>query len=391
MRLNSKTLRHLLVCLGTLAVAATGGAPLRAEMTIEDIIENVRRNEALYDNIDVTLLTEHHIDDRHTPVNFDNGASEVVSMSSRTKFVGQGGLFRLDQTGKSIAGDKGFSEDRISAFDGKITRIYDQNAIGNLVDRKKEDPNRIRPHMLLFRTPSLVRCALSTFLSGEGARSDELAWLSDDLTRKVTYQGELKVKGLRCHVVWITCVEKPEGDTGRWELWLAEDRNYLPVRRLDFRSIISKDLPEGEGEVDDLREIEPGVWFPFAARATGYNAWAVQTKGVQQLEWEERFITDEVSLHPNYPPEYFADVPFPDGTAVYEIKGDEIARSYVNGAPGAASSAPVQGARWWLLIANVVIAVAAATFVVSRSRQGRQKRRKLVNPLLREKEESNVS
>lgn len=378
MRLSGKTLRHLLVCLGTLAFAPTGGPPLRADMTVEDIVDNVRRNEGLYENIDVTLYHEHRIDEDEAPST--GTVNEIVSLNSRTKFVSQDGLFRLDRTGKSTTAENEYSDDRVSAFDGDLTRIYEQNTIANIAHHKQQEPDGVRPHMLLFRTPSVIRCALSTLLSGERARGDELARLSDEKTREVTYLGAEDFNGLRCHRIRVTTIVKPDWPSGHWDLWLAEDRNYLPVRRLDFRRGISDKIPEGEGVVEEFREIEPGIWFPFAVRATGYNAWAVQTKGIEVPHWHARFATEAVSLHPRYPREYFADVPFSDGTAVYEIQGKDVVRSYVKGAPHAASSArPGTGARWWIIIANILIAAGTVIYLLSRSLTRNPQPRKVVN------------
>lgn len=207
------------------------------------------------------------------------------------------------------------------------------------------------------------------------ARGDELAWLREDQTRNVTYRGERTFHGLRCHVVSIACVivERSE-EFSRWELWLAEDRNYIPVRRLDFRYIISKNLPEGEGEVDGFREIEAGVWFPSSARAVGYRPLVLQEKGAQQLDWERRYSVEEVSLHPQYPPEYFSDVAFPDGTAVYEVSGGRITRSYRQGSPETAVPQGALPSRSSVLIVNVALLVVAMGFVFWRSRRASQKR-----------------
>lgn len=59
-----RTIRLLSVLLSILLFAATAVAPLRADLSLEDIIENVRRNEALYSDIDLSIKCEYSIGDR---------------------------------------------------------------------------------------------------------------------------------------------------------------------------------------------------------------------------------------------------------------------------------------------------------------------------------------
>ena len=56
-----------------------------------------------------------------------------------------------------------------------------------------------------------------------------------------------------------------------WSLWLARDRNLLPVRHEWHELRVSKTVPTGVFRVSELREIRPALWFPFKARDV---AWA---------------------------------------------------------------------------------------------------------------------
>lgn len=97
MKATKTTLRRFLISLAAFTCVVMAGTPLRAQLTMEDIIENVRRNEALYDNIDVTLITDYGIGDQK-PMDFGNGMSQLVSLDTRIRFVSQDGLFRFDRT-----------------------------------------------------------------------------------------------------------------------------------------------------------------------------------------------------------------------------------------------------------------------------------------------------
>jgi len=328
----------------------------RAEVTLEDIIENVTRNEALYDELDVVLLTEHELHAKEPATSDDGGVSQLTGLDTRTRFVAQGGLFRIDRTGSQSTAEATGSMDRRRAFDGTTTRLLDKGLIGNVKQGRAEDADAIRPHMMMFR-PTLIHVPLSTYLAGHHAMtSHPLGNWQDRFTLRNAYEGEEEFNGLKCHKVSITTYTGPATPHDRWDLWLAQDRNYLPVRLVAYTFHCSSTVPLGESVVDEMRQIEAGVWFPFHVQVSGFNPWLVQAKGEQKLLWRQTFVTEEVSLHPNHPPEYFSDVTFPAGTAVYEVSGAQITRSYVIGAPNdvdnRSSSTAVRG--WLLIVANIV-------------------------------------
>jgi hypothetical protein len=92
----------------------------------------------------------------------------------------------------------------------------------------------MRPHMLLLLDS--ITAPLSTYLQGHKAMaaSPDAHWdkrhLGDAITLENTYQGETTFQGLKCHKVWITEVLSNGYQHDRWELWLAEARNFIPVR-----------------------------------------------------------------------------------------------------------------------------------------------------------------
>lgn len=182
---------------------------VQGEVTINDIIENVRRNEMLYDNLEVTMEREYTTGDRPAP-KLDRG-SIPARTSTSTHYVKQGGMFRLDMVGTSITGNGDRSEDRIRAFDGEITRVYAQSAIGNIVTGRRDDPDRIEPHMLLLRTMREGCVPLSAFLAGADAmRAYPLVkWLGDQgLGLSSSYKRAIEFAGLPCHEVWVVMTDR---------------------------------------------------------------------------------------------------------------------------------------------------------------------------------------
>jgi hypothetical protein len=115
--------------------------------------------------------------------------------------------------------------------------------------------------------------------------------------------------------------------------WLAEDRNYLPVRELAYTYRFSKDRPVGQAVADDVREIKPGVWFPFKAEVTAYDKIQIQRTGRREVRWKERYVVERADLAPKYDREFFSKADFPPGTAVYEVKKGKIVRSWREDTP----------------------------------------------------------
>src|SRR5258708_40058001 len=113
--------RGCLVSAAGVAAASWLAAPLHGQATVEEIVENVRRNEALYENIDVVLLTEFSADERSLPEATDTLVCASES-HRKTRYVSQPGVFRIDRTGADVTSRGPISKDRTVAFDGESTR-----------------------------------------------------------------------------------------------------------------------------------------------------------------------------------------------------------------------------------------------------------------------------
>jgi hypothetical protein len=349
----------------SLALPVLLGSPLsaRGQPTLADIITNVRQNEKLYDDIEVVMSSTYDIGDRKT-----TEEKEVIKQRTRTRFVSQGEWFRLEREGGSQDSKTTTSMDRIRAFDGQTTRVHEQKAVGNISPQRLEDENFIRPHLLLIRYAH-VAVPLSVYLSGHKAiQAHPNGRWKPDLAMQVSYEGEAEFNGLKCHKVLVKKILVKSGEAhDAEEYWLAEDRNYLPVRLLAYTYRFSKDIPVGEGDVDKLREIKPGVWFPSDVEVTAYNKFKIQREGRRELQWKERYTVERAELDPKYDREFFANVDFPDGTAVYKVENGEIVQAWRQGAPEAPGGPTAKAVRRWLLgIGVTVLVVLAAAFVMSR-------------------------
>jgi hypothetical protein len=139
------------------------------------------------------------------------------------------------------------------------------------------------------------------------------------------------MSGLVCHKIRVnrTPNQSVEPDVST-VLWLARDRNYLPIRREIYTFYRSAKLPAGIAVVDQLREARPGVWFPV--RAYRLNLRTVEGTGASENRIIVRIREDlqlaALDLDPKPEPTLFSEINVPQGTdvAILDEQGDVIAR-----------------------------------------------------------------
>jgi hypothetical protein len=246
-----------------------------------------------------------------------------------SRFVYQGDLFffKREWTTESRSGEVG-RFDAVKGFDGEMTRAVEQGKIANLIEGRKEDPRFFRPHNILLKK-AFVTFPLSEYLEGGDALKAYRSYRSFNVT--VELLGQEVLDGSRCFKVqvrtWNDGQEPEKG--GRRLLWLAIDRNYLPIRTEAYASRVGGKLVEF-GRVERLEEIAPGIWFPMKASIVVYDEPALR-QGKSVVAGTDTFTVKRVSLDPNYGIDLFRDIKIPDGAAVYEVDDGEIVRSYRQG------------------------------------------------------------
>jgi RNA polymerase sigma factor (sigma-70 family) len=285
-------------------------APPRAGATLAGVLGKVRQGEARYDNLELVVDRTYTIGDRE-PILSDT-FNEVTRQQAHIRQVSQVGRLFLSVKGERIMADKQREPlDRLCLFDGKTTRLRGPDGVVKETPGRDEDEQFLRPHMLLL-TFMHFRVPLSTYLAGHEAMAKHAPGRWERyLVLENTYQGVEKFRGLTCHKVWITTfLKRDDGKVkhDRWELWLAEERNYLPVRMLGYTFRFSEDVPIAEGVAEDLREIGPGVWLPFTVRITAYDGIEIQRTGKQQLQWREEYKVKKAWLNPKYDDAFFRKI-----------------------------------------------------------------------------------
>ncbi|AMV37595.1 hypothetical protein [Planctomyces sp. SH-PL62] len=281
------------------------------------IIEKVRAHEAAYDDFRIkftrryslkapTVRLETMIRDREHVVDYViKGAKYRYRLEGFEDPV-KGDRLRLDIT-------------RIS--DGKDTRYLDGRAIANILHNTTAiDYEIYTPHLLLL--PNFgVDGPLSRILGGRSASEK----------RRITVEpaGEEEVRGWPCQVVKIAH-HRIEDDPDVVKLWLSVKQNHLPIKTEGFNPEVSRTSPVETGEVEALREVEPGLWFPTASSVVVYDPFEL-AKGRRTALGIHQFKAEAITLRPQVDDSLFTELTIPDGVPVIEADGDRILRRYVQG------------------------------------------------------------
>ena len=338
--------------------------------TMNELVENVRTNEELYANLEVRLRSTYQLGKPdHPGINYNKSGNRSA------RFVYQDGMiyFRNDEEMKDL---KGIPErsDVLEGFDGKTTRLLEQNVIANIHEGKVEHPSLFRPHCLILQGAG-VRFPLATLLRGGKDLRAHPPYNS--ATTLIRLEGDEIVDGLRCYKLRLSHhldSWKSGAEDVRY-LWLARERNYLPVRTEFFANPVRAGFQPGEvGTSTDFREISPGVWFPFHSTLIVYNGMSLAAGQPLVAASTTEFTIDQANLDPHYDVSLFQDVPFPDGVTVYVVKDDKVVQKYIQGGKriSAAKLAETKSSNLaWFIAVPVVVAILIGTvsFVIVRRRR----------------------
>jgi hypothetical protein len=307
---------------------------------LSQVVEKVKENERLYENLDVTLWQIYRDDrasEKAQPPSSDFGGNLqlIGQQQSKVHFVSKGGTFRVDTEKMAQAGKDRTIEKSVRVFNGTQTRVLyrrlpDWPDFAELFHGRSDDPNTVRPHMLLIRTMH-YGFPLSIYMQGDEA---VYAYPDNRLTEGLKVhcecRGPADFEGHACQKIWITTSLSSGQPHDRWVLWLAEDRNYIPIHVESYTFRWSKDLPVSEANATDWKELQPGVWFPMKAVHVRYDSGDIQS-GKKMVTWHETYKVDQVSLAADYDDNYFKDVEFPVGTEVAEVRDRKVIRRYHEG------------------------------------------------------------
>lgn len=334
------------------------------EVTMRDVIDNVRANELLYQHCDAEVRVTHRI--YRKPVQFvaDN-IHEVISSDKIVKYVLQDGMFRTDLQESTLdtSSKNQNARTRLSLFDGESSRIRDGRIV-NIRAGRTVDSHILRPHMLILQC-STYPVPLSALLTGRdavAAYGDKL--IGDRTELVVEYGGREAIDGHDCHkVVWRRRNSTSHRITSTIHLWLAADRNWLPIRVRVLSHKYSTTLPHSEADVSDFRELEPNVWCPTHARTMTFIGDSLRKYGRQERSFGRTFYVSRFTLSPAYPKEFFQSLDIPNGVSVYRLDSEgHVTKSYRHGVGSESVGTPLWR-RWWF-VGNVAVLAALLLCIV---------------------------
>jgi peroxiredoxin len=303
---------------------------------MQEVLRKIRENEALYRSFQATIER----DEQFLAASSFSPRAASWSQERKVDVVRQGRRFRLSGRDE-FHNSRGGWVDHLSAFDGTWLRSLrvTNDAVNPLGNKLPHGPGRNA-----FLQPA-DNFAVDSFAWSDYApyllpfdrfyypKSASLAdWLTADLVdsmdnqlkNKVTYLGSEIRDGLACDVVQLV-----NGFRGRASnnppcmlIWIAKDRNYLPVRS-EWRPRWHP-LPTAFTRVEAFGEARPGVWYPQRIRKFAF----VTTPGEGVLE--HRLIVQErretvvrsFALAPKRPDSEFRDVVISAGTTVSIVDAD---------------------------------------------------------------------
>jgi hypothetical protein len=331
-----------IVAIGLLVVVVVvvGPTSLAAD-AVQDLADDVERNEKYYEELRLALTsvyTSHRKYVKDEP---------KIKHEAQTSIDLQGQRFREHRKVQGrfrvfFSSSHSGTTESIDVFDGKIHRRFWTNDLeavvigdprrtnsgGHVSDQPPSLTNLARPHMFLLES-GCPKVPLSTYLRGhEAVRMRENPdYFSKNSVIKVRHLGDAEFQGLRCIKILI--------DTGNlkgtffhgWELWLAKQRNLIPVRNAAYTYRWSKDIPVAVSTVDEWKEIRRGVWFPVKAHTDRYDSHTVKQEGTQKLRWRKQYHIDSVTLNPpRTNPETFTKLDFPPGIQLTILKGGKTTK-----------------------------------------------------------------
>jgi hypothetical protein len=340
-----------------------------AAARMQAIIDDVQANEKLYDNLSVTYKEEY---DYKLPANPTKGdpdwwmhtelTRETVDHYPRFYFKED---FRV-----ATLGGKALHEVSIQAFDGEQTR-YRRESVYNLHTERVEPCALFRPHNWML-SRAFMCFPLSVWLQGGAVlknhpRADSSYKESD---QKCTFEKEETFQGLRCKK--IRCENWTMGTQAHLAvlsyLWLAPEKNYLPVKLESFTLDVSKDIPVLIGVASDFREISPGIWLSFARTLELRDSW--ETRAQKKPVIAGIFKANVVSAEkdPMIDDKKYKDVPFPEEGMIFEIKDGKIIKKYP-----VKERTPAKGAfwerSWWATAFLLVLLIGTALWLLQRKRK----------------------
>ena len=336
------------LCL-TLLTSVSWSAPPEMEAKLQELIQEILKNEGLYPSLKLELTRSHTDEQAWLSI----PGKERIERVAKISLVTQGKQFReqIQEEGEYAVITVGLgrpsakqsnpnrvktgTEIWIEVSNGKVCRILNESLFpaeieprilnGQITDRVPPLPNLARPHM--FLSTGSTGAPLSVSLRGDDvARADQ--GISSDKNREQPLIRVLDTVEFQGH----PCIRvRRETSHVRREYWLAEDRNLIPVRILSFGDRGTEFLPSSEAVVEDWWELQPGIWYPRRATIKRFKTSRFRREEKPVLAWRMDFAVQSAELNPKVEASLISQLDFPPGTSVSVWEDGKQVRTYEQG------------------------------------------------------------
>lgn len=301
---------------------------------LDELVRQVRKNEALYRNLDCTVHTVRQYEGSAGDATIDGGdvssdafQARTIEETNRTVTVGDRLYFSGADVTSPASGEK-LRGKRTWVFDGLQTvAIEDGNSV--TVYQGREEPAQLVPPHCWGIFHLAVNFPLSVYLQGTEAMKacPKVGRLPTERGsvfefNKVESQllGEEAIDGLDCVKVRVKRWYYTKSPPALQDLWLAKQRNFHVARCRRSSSEDGKEVPRDVTWVTKWREAAKGVWLPEVVEWQDLSPDGPRAK---TLGKEMRsLVVEKAVLHPELPNAFFALPQIPAALPRYAIGKD---------------------------------------------------------------------
>ena len=274
-----------------------------------ELLAKISVNEVFYKNLGYRKKKEMLcvLPDIITRGSFRNNLTKKQERISHNVFQNELYSFQESVSGLSFRGRK--SDFRIrQTYDGALSRQVENSDV-RLISSKEPIRRMYRPHMFILGKHALGKSLAQFLICGK----------SGGYFLHVKYEGEEVVQEMDCHRIRVETWVKGQKMRDYWLLWLAPERNYIPVRGVGYALGYSKSIPLEIVNVTGWKELAPDVWFPLQVKNV-VNYEVAAAKGETVVSNITNIKMSDVSLTPNYRLKFFQDVEIPPGANIEDLR-----------------------------------------------------------------------
>lgn len=292
-RLDYKVLAIVLVLL-------PGTSSLAADQRLSTLIHNVSDQEQRYQNLEFYRQWKLQLKLPGSLLKQRNDTNLFRELQRDSRHVYQDGCFTIQEqiSAVSLTGVKSSHKIRIS-YDGQQTRLVEDGIIRFEPGKDLNWPLR-KPHVFLLDRLAEVP-TLSRLLTSPTARGYFLS---------IAYETEEIINGLNCHRIRLETWVKGQQQHDYIRIWLAPERNWIPIRTEGYALGYSDSIPLQISEITAWHQPAPGLWFPHKIRDITHDEQSA-AQGKTVISYESETSLTNISFSPKFDRKYFQEVPLP--------------------------------------------------------------------------------